>query len=67
VKTSERVAAAIVSEIVSRGLGAGDRSPNEATMLERFQVGRASLREALRILEVHGLISLRSGPGGGPS
>ncbi len=66
VKTSERVAAAIVSEIVSGGLGAGERLPNEATMLERFRVGRASLREALRILEVHGLISLRSGPGGGP-
>jgi GntR family transcriptional repressor for pyruvate dehydrogenase complex len=66
VKTSERVATAIVSEIVSGGFRAGDRLPNEATMLERFQVGRASLREALRILEVHGLISLRSGPGGGP-
>ncbi len=66
VKTSERVAAAIVSDIVSGGLGPGDRLPNEATMLDRFRVGRATLREALRILEVHGLINLRSGPGGGP-
>lgn len=35
-------------------------------MLERYGVGRPSLREALRILEDHGLIVMRSGPGGGP-
>jgi GntR family transcriptional regulator, transcriptional repressor for pyruvate dehydrogenase complex len=35
-------------------------------MAERFQVGRGSVREALRLLEVHGMISLRSGPKGGP-
>ncbi len=35
-------------------------------MLEQFQVGRASLREALRILEVYGLLRVRPGPGGGP-
>ena len=33
---------------------------------ERYGVGRASLREALRILEVHGLIKIKPGPGGGP-
>jgi GntR family transcriptional repressor for pyruvate dehydrogenase complex len=66
VKTSERVAAAIVADIVAARLKPGDRLPNEAAMVERFGVGRGSLREALRILEVHGLISLRSGPGGGP-
>jgi GntR family transcriptional repressor for pyruvate dehydrogenase complex len=66
VKISERVASAIVEEIITDGLGPGDRLPNEAVMLERFEVGRGSLREALRILETHGLISLRSGPKGGP-
>jgi GntR family transcriptional regulator, transcriptional repressor for pyruvate dehydrogenase complex len=65
-KISERVASAIVDDIVGSGLKPGDRLPNEAAMIERFQVGRGSLREALRILEVYGLISLRSGPGGGP-
>jgi len=35
-------------------------------MIERYAVSRASLREALRILEVHGLISVKPGPGGGP-
>ena len=35
-------------------------------MLARYRVGRGSLREALRILEVYGLIAIRPGPGGGP-
>jgi GntR family transcriptional regulator, transcriptional repressor for pyruvate dehydrogenase complex len=66
VKISERIAAALVADIVAGGLPPGSRLPNEAAMLERFQVGRASLREALRILEIYGLIILQPGPGGGP-
>jgi GntR family transcriptional regulator, transcriptional repressor for pyruvate dehydrogenase complex len=65
-KTSERIASALVEDIIGGGLGPGDRLPNEATMAERFGVGRGSVREALRLLEVHGMISLRSGPKGGP-
>jgi GntR family transcriptional repressor for pyruvate dehydrogenase complex len=65
-KTSERIAATIVADIATQGLVPGDRLPNEAAMIERFQLGRGSVREALRILEVHGIIQLRSGPGGGP-
>jgi GntR family transcriptional repressor for pyruvate dehydrogenase complex len=60
------VARAIVRDIVTRGLEAGDTLPSETAMLARFQVARSSLREALRILEVHGLISIKVGPGGGP-
>ena len=40
--------------------------PSESKLLDRYQVGRASLREALRLLEVQGLIVIRPGPGGGP-
>jgi len=65
-KISERVAATLVSDIVNDGLKSGDRLPNEAAMIARFGLGRGSIREALRILEVHGIITLRSGPGGGP-
>lgn len=65
-KTAERIAAAIVGDIAAQGLVAGDRLPNEAAMIDRFKLGRGSVREALRILEVHGVIQLRTGPGGGP-
>ena len=66
VKASERVAQDIVRDIVRRGLQTGDRLPLEAAMVEEYGVSRTSLREALRILEVQGLISLKPGPGGGP-
>jgi DNA-binding FadR family transcriptional regulator len=65
-KMSELIARDIVHDIVSRGLERGAKLPAEAVMLDQLQVGRATLREALRILEVHGLISIRPGPGGGP-
>jgi DNA-binding FadR family transcriptional regulator len=65
-KTSEAVARDIVHDVVSQGLGTGDRLPSEAAMLEHYGVSRESLREGLRLLEVQGLISIRRGPGGGP-
>jgi DNA-binding FadR family transcriptional regulator len=66
VKTAETVAAAIVRDIVARGLATGDSLPSETAMLAQYQVSRASLREGLRLLEVQGLIRLKPGPGGGP-
>ena len=65
-KTSERVATEIVHDIVADGLRTGDRMPLEAAMVEQYHISRASLREALRLLEVQGLIRLKPGPGGGP-
>jgi GntR family transcriptional repressor for pyruvate dehydrogenase complex len=66
VKTSERLAIEIVRDIVAQGLRTGDHLPLEAAMVERYHVSRASVREALRLLEMQGLISLKPGPGGGP-
>lgn len=65
-KASESIAARIVADIVDRGLGVGDRLPPENDMLLAYGVSRESLREALRILEVQGLIAIKRGPGGGP-
>jgi DNA-binding FadR family transcriptional regulator len=65
-KISQIVAAEIVRYVVERQLQEGDRLPNEAEMLEEFGVGRGSLREALRLLEAYGLISIRQGQNGGP-
>lgn len=66
-KTSETIARDVVHGIVERGLGTGDSLPHEAAMLDLYGVSRESLREGLRLLEVQGLISIRRGPGGGPS
>ena len=35
-------------------------------MGEQYQASRGSVREALRLLEVQGLVHLKPGPGGGP-
>src|SRR5581483_7525231 len=64
-KTSEVVALDIVRDIVARNLKPGDKLPLESELLRQYRVSRSSLREALRLLEVQGLITIRPGPGGG--
>ena len=64
-KTSEVVALEIVRDIVAQKLQPGDRLPLESEMLVQYRVSRSSLREALRLLEVQGLIAIRPGPGAG--
>jgi GntR family transcriptional regulator, transcriptional repressor for pyruvate dehydrogenase complex len=65
-KTAMIVAQRIVEDIHSRGNTAGDRLPPERVMLVEYDVGRGTLRESLRFLELQGVISLKPGPGGGP-
>jgi len=66
-KVASRVARLIVRDIVDSDRRPGDALEPESLMLERFGISRASLREALRILETQGLITIKPGPGGGPS
>lgn len=65
-KVSQLVARELVREISESQLPTGAKLPHESAMLESFGVSRSSLREALRILEVHGVVSIRPGPKGGP-
>jgi len=60
------VAQRIVADINERGNTVGDRLPPERVMLDEYDVGRGTLRESLRFLELQGVISLKPGPGGGP-
>jgi DNA-binding FadR family transcriptional regulator len=41
----------------------GDRLPSERSLAEQFHISRHSLREALRILDVMGLIEIKVGDG----
>jgi len=65
-KKSEALARQILRDVVSRRLQPGTMLASEAAMLEDYEVGRTTLREALRILEVQGILGIRPGPGGGP-
>jgi GntR family transcriptional repressor for pyruvate dehydrogenase complex len=65
-KTAILVAQRIVDEIVDQDLEPGAPLLPERVMLPRYGVARGTLREALRILETYGLITIKTGPGGGP-
>src|SRR5262245_42511900 len=65
-KTALLVAQRIVEDINSRGNRVGDRLPPEKAMLEDYDVGRGTLRESLRFLELQGVLTLKPGPSGGP-
>lgn len=65
-KVSELIARRIVDEIISTPLQPGDMLRSETAMLEQYRVGRSSLREALLLLEVLGLINRKPGRKGGP-
>lgn len=53
----------IRSIIVADGLVAGDKIPSERELSERLKAGRSSVREALRSLELLGIIETRRGEG----
>lgn len=65
-KAAMLIAQRIIRDVISAQLKPGDLLLPERTMLERYQTGRGTLREALRLLEFQGVISLKPGPRGGP-
>jgi|SRR5207248_200262 len=65
-KTSEVIARDLAARIAEGGLAPGSRLPVERVMLESLGVGRTTLREALRLLETRGVLTIRAGPKGGP-
>lgn len=65
-KLAETLAKDILTRICDEGMVVGSQLPSEVQMQADYGVGRGSLREALRILEVHGIIRVKSGIGGGP-
>jgi GntR family transcriptional repressor for pyruvate dehydrogenase complex len=66
-KKAEIVARALVRDIVNKGRQPGAALASESEMVDEYGVSRESIREALRLLEVQGLVTIRRGPGGGPS
>jgi GntR family transcriptional regulator, transcriptional repressor for pyruvate dehydrogenase complex len=65
-KTALIVAQRIIRDASREGRRPGDGLPSEREMLVRYETGRATLRESLRLLEFQGVISIKPGAGGGP-
>jgi GntR family transcriptional regulator, transcriptional repressor for pyruvate dehydrogenase complex len=65
-KTSEIVARELAAHIADSELTEGTALPTERVMAQSMGVGRTTVREALRLLETRGVLTIRSGPGGGP-
>lgn len=66
-KASALLADEIRASILGRGLPAGSFLPSEADLVRDSGLGRATVREALRLLEAEGLITIKRGPQGGIS
>jgi GntR family transcriptional regulator, transcriptional repressor for pyruvate dehydrogenase complex len=64
-RLAEIVAGKLRERIVLGELPDGTRLPKQDDLLQEFRVSRQSLREALRILEAEGLISIQRGNVGG--
>jgi DNA-binding FadR family transcriptional regulator len=62
---AERIAYRLEREIVAAGFPVGHVLGSEADLMTRLQISRAVLREAVRVLEHHGVATMRRGPSGG--
>jgi GntR family transcriptional regulator, transcriptional repressor for pyruvate dehydrogenase complex len=64
-RIADLIAERLRSRIVNGEIADGQLLPKQDELLEEFEVSRPSLREALRILETEGLITVRRGNMGG--
>lgn len=62
-RLSQQIIAQICQLIRQGALKSGDRLPPERELSEQLEVSRASLREALRALEIAGIVEARHGGG----
>ena len=61
----EEITAQIRDQLARQSLKTGDRLPPERNLADQFGVSRNTLREALRSLEIAGLLELKKGATGG--
>ncbi len=65
-RTFEKISTKIKKLIFQGSLKPGDKLPSEVELARRYGVGRQTVREALRVLEISGFISVQQGGAGGP-
>ncbi len=64
-KRSDLIVDEVKRWIVTGRFAPGDRLPNERELMEMFECSKGTIREALKSLEVQGLVSIKTGPKGG--
>lgn len=64
-KRADEIADAIKLSMIQHGLEPGDRLPQEKELMVQYAASKGTVREALKSLEVQGLVRVRTGPGGG--
>ena len=64
-KVSELLADRLRGQILGQGIKAGEVFSSEPELIARFGLARGTVREALRLLESEGLITIRRGRSGG--
>lgn len=64
-RIAEMVADILREQLLSGVIADGDELPSQDDLLQRFGVSKPSLREAMRILEAQGLVTIRRGSRGG--
>ncbi len=60
---ADRAAESIEQMIINREIKPGSKLPNEYELAEQLQVGRSTVREAIKILESHNVLSVIRGNG----
>jgi len=65
-KISEHIIEQIRNAVFEGRLKPGDKLPPEKELIKNFSVSKATLREALRSLEILGFLEIRKGVSGGP-
>ena len=62
-RLAQSVAEEIRSLIMRDGMSAGDRLPTESELMARFDVGRSTIREAVKQLQAENIVVIRRGKG----
>jgi len=65
-RTFEEVCSEIKKLIIKGILRPGNKLPSESELARQFGVGRQTIREGLRLLELSGFITIQKGSAGGP-
>lgn len=65
VSVAEELADILRARILDGGMRDGDMLPKQSDLLDEYEVGKTTLRQAIRILETEGLLTVRRGNTGG--